>query len=189
MVPSISVRGVLVALALANGCAPPRPVESDDAMSQVRGVIARYDSAWLAKDSVAVASWLATDYVYFTSSGGRSDRASTLRFLSDTGYSLRGQQRTELGRAVTAASWSTTTRPAFNIGGTPWGAGRCSLSSASTGLVHHPEPYCSAWRAGQATSARAACIDRRDRPVSVLHERATTRDGWSRSGNSAAALI
>jgi ketosteroid isomerase-like protein len=110
MVPSISVRGVLVALALANGCGPPRPVESDDAMSQVRGVIARYDSAWLAKDSVAVASWLATDYVYFTSSGGRSDRASTLRFLSDTGYSLRGQQRTELDISIVGQVARTASR-------------------------------------------------------------------------------
>jgi hypothetical protein len=101
----------VLALAFAGGCGPP-PVEIPvDPAAALRSSIARYDSAWGSKDTATVAGALAPDYVYFTSTGGQSDRARTLGFLADTSYAMQSQERTELdisivgGVARAASRW------------------------------------------------------------------------------------
>ena len=56
--------------------------------SEIRQVISQYDSAWNKKDAKAVAKFLADDYVYFTSTGGLTDRKKTLEFLASPDYKL-----------------------------------------------------------------------------------------------------
>jgi hypothetical protein len=52
------------------------------AMAQVAALVARYDSSWNSRDTVAVSRMLAPRYQYFTSRGGVSSRAQTMSFLS-----------------------------------------------------------------------------------------------------------
>ena len=79
------------AIACSTPAADPRGTERD-----LMAAIAAYDSAWLAKDSVRVAGILASEYTYFTSVGGLSDRLATLAFLGDTGYVLTLSRRTDV---------------------------------------------------------------------------------------------
>jgi ketosteroid isomerase-like protein len=102
---------VTCTLAFATGCGISKTEPAADADDRLRLVIARYDSAWKAKDTVAVSNALAQDYVYFTSTGGRSARAQTLEFLADTSYSIQSQERTDVdvsivgGVARAASRW------------------------------------------------------------------------------------
>jgi hypothetical protein len=63
---------------------------------EVAGLVARYDSAWNRRDSLAVDRFLAPNYQYFTSRGGVSSRAETMKFLSDPGYRLERAHRSEV---------------------------------------------------------------------------------------------
>jgi hypothetical protein len=96
---------------MAGGCGPVETGEDAHTADRLRSVIVRYDSAWEAKDTAAVSSGLAADYVYVTSTGGRSARAGTLEFLADTSYSIQSQERTDLdisiigGVARAASRW------------------------------------------------------------------------------------
>lgn len=55
-----------------------------------------YDSAWNKKDVDAVSRLLASDYVYFSSTGGLTDRKSTLEFLASPDYKLTFVERSEV---------------------------------------------------------------------------------------------
>ena len=100
----------MAALSFAIGCsrpaADPRGTERD-----LLAAIAAYDSAWQAKDSAGVARILAPEYTYFTSTGGLSDRATSMGFLADTGYVLTLSRRTEVrarlvgSTAVISSRW------------------------------------------------------------------------------------
>jgi len=66
------------------------------AMAQVAALVARYDSSWNSRDTVAVSRMLAPRYQYFTSRGGVSSRAQTMSFLSTPDYALDQAKRSEL---------------------------------------------------------------------------------------------
>lgn len=59
-------------------------------------VLADYDNAWNKKDVAAVSRGLAADYVYFSSTGGLTDRKATLNFLASPDYKLTFVERTEI---------------------------------------------------------------------------------------------
>jgi hypothetical protein len=59
-------------------------------------LVARYDSAWNGRDSVLVSRLLAPNYQYFSSRGGVSSRAETMKFLSDPSYKLERARRSEV---------------------------------------------------------------------------------------------
>ena len=62
----------------------------------LRAAIAGYDSAWKAKDSARVARYVASEYAYFTSTGGLSSRSESFGFLRDTTYQLTRSDRSDL---------------------------------------------------------------------------------------------
>lgn len=59
-------------------------------------LVARYDSAWGRRDTLIVSRLLASRYQYFTSRGGVSSRAETMRFLIAPEYRLERARRSEL---------------------------------------------------------------------------------------------
>jgi hypothetical protein len=64
--------------------------------AQVATLVAQYDSAWNRRDTITVSRLLAPRYQYFTSRGGVSSRAETMKFLSAPDYVLKGAKRSEL---------------------------------------------------------------------------------------------
>jgi ketosteroid isomerase-like protein len=70
----------------------------------VEAVIRAYDAAWSARDSIAVDSMLAPEYVYLSSRGRVVSRAQTLALLSSPQYVLQRAERTELEAHVTATT-------------------------------------------------------------------------------------
>ena len=68
--------------------------------AQVASLVAQYDSAWNHRDTITVSRLLAPRYQYFTSRGGVSSRAETLRFLSAPDYLLEQAKRSELSVSV-----------------------------------------------------------------------------------------
>ena len=62
----------------------------------VRNVLTDYDNAWNRKDVAAVSLFLTDDYVYFSSTGGLTDRRATLDFLSSPDYRLTFVERSEI---------------------------------------------------------------------------------------------
>ena len=65
-------------------------------VAHITRIVARYDSAWNRRDSMIVNQLLAPNYQYFTSRGGISSRAETMKFLADPGYVLERAHRSEL---------------------------------------------------------------------------------------------
>src|SRR5688500_9653030 len=58
--------------------------------------VTQYDSAWNKKDAAAVSGMLTNDYVYFSSTGGLTDRKATLDFLASPDYKLTFVERSEI---------------------------------------------------------------------------------------------
>jgi ketosteroid isomerase-like protein len=79
--------------------------------AEVKRAVAEYDNAWNKKDVKTVSNFLADDYVYFTSTGGTTDRKSTIEFLSSPDYKLTFVERSEIvvhtkgGTAVVSSRW------------------------------------------------------------------------------------
>ena len=100
----MAVLGFTLACARPSG-APPATEEG------LRAAIAVYDSAWLVKDRPTVERILSPEYTYFTSIGGLSDKAATLAFMADTGYTLTFSRRTDVrvklagSTAVVSSRW------------------------------------------------------------------------------------
>ena len=69
---------------------------SDSHDAEIRQVISQYDNAWNKKDVKTVGKFLADDYIYFTSTGGLSDRKKTLDFLTSPDYKLTFVERSEI---------------------------------------------------------------------------------------------
>jgi hypothetical protein len=63
-------------------------------------LVAQYDSAWNRRDTIAVSRLLAPRYQYFTSRGGVSSRAETMRFLIAPDYVLEQAKRSELSLSL-----------------------------------------------------------------------------------------
>jgi hypothetical protein len=70
---------------------------------EVARLVARYDSVWNRRDSLAVDGLLSPNYQYFTSRGGVSSRVETMRFLSDSGYRLERAARSEVKVTLSGA--------------------------------------------------------------------------------------
>jgi hypothetical protein len=64
--------------------------------AHVATLVAQYDSAWNRRDTTTVNRLLAPRYQYFTSTGGVSSRAETMRFLSAPDYVLERAKRSQL---------------------------------------------------------------------------------------------
>ena len=64
--------------------------------ASVRKALADYDAAWNRKDLDGVSRVLADDYVYFSSTGGLTDRKKTLEFLVSPDYKLTFVERSEI---------------------------------------------------------------------------------------------
>jgi hypothetical protein len=106
--PSSQRHATITCLLLLLACGPaPSSLGSEAAL---RGTLARYDSAWAAKDTATVQRILAPDYVYFTSNGGLSTRTESLGFLVDTGYVLTLSRRSEVQVALAGPTGRVSSR-------------------------------------------------------------------------------
>ena len=68
----------------------------DNLSVPIKKALTEYDNAWNKKDVSAVSRLLAEDYVYFSSTGGLTDRRATLKFLVSPDYKLTFVERSEL---------------------------------------------------------------------------------------------
>ena len=62
----------------------------------VKRALDAYDTAWNKKDVAGVSAVLADEYLYFTSTGGTTDRKRTLEFLASPDYKLTFAERSEI---------------------------------------------------------------------------------------------
>lgn len=62
----------------------------------VKKALTDYDTAWNSKNVDGMSRVLADDYVYFSSTGGLTDRAATLKFLVSPDYKLTFVERSEV---------------------------------------------------------------------------------------------
>ena len=69
---------------------------SEDAVASITRAVTNYDAAWNKKDVDGVSKLLADDYVYFSSTGGLTDRKATLEFLVSPDYKLTFVERSEV---------------------------------------------------------------------------------------------
>ena len=70
------------------------------ASAQVATLVARLDSAWNSKDTVATGRLLAPRYQYFTSLGAVRARAPILEFLGSPEYAVEHARRSEIAISV-----------------------------------------------------------------------------------------
>ena len=73
-----------------------RAQKPDKQTESVLQLVKKYDAAWNKKDAATVGEILAPDYVYFTSTGGLSDRQESLDFLVSPKYLLTFVERSEI---------------------------------------------------------------------------------------------
>jgi ketosteroid isomerase-like protein len=83
--------------------------KTDRQIESVLQTLKKYDDAWNKKDAKTVGEILATEYVYFTSLGGLSNRQETLDFLGSPKYILTFVERSEIktfrnGKTVVVSS-------------------------------------------------------------------------------------
>jgi len=91
----------LIALWALTALPPETAAQSSaPAIEQLTQLVARYDRAWNGRDSLTVNELLAPNYQYFTSRGGISSRAETMKFLADPDYALERAHRSELAVTV-----------------------------------------------------------------------------------------
>ena len=94
-------------LCLAILPAQPTPAPEDDVIRFVQ----EYDRAWNNKDSAAVARFLASDYVYFSSKGQVESRQHMLDMLLSPKYIVASAERIEMkvyrmsDTAVVSSRW------------------------------------------------------------------------------------
>jgi ketosteroid isomerase-like protein len=70
--------------------------KTDKQTAGVLQLLKKYDDAWNKKDAATVGAMLAADYVYFSSTGGLSNRKETLDFLISPKYLLTFIERSEI---------------------------------------------------------------------------------------------
>jgi len=66
----------------------------------VQAVISRFDNGWKNKDTAAVDSVLAGNYIYFTQSGGTFDRQNVMRTAASPEYKLEKYNREEISYRI-----------------------------------------------------------------------------------------
>ena len=78
------------------GCAGRE--KSTDALTEkeVRDFITAYDHAWNSKDTVTIKEMMNDQYIYFSSKGDISRKASSLEFLKDSAYVIHSATRPEI---------------------------------------------------------------------------------------------
>ena len=106
---------VLGHCAVIAGCTGPEAGSTTDAplsASEVLTVVREYDAAWLRKDAAVVASFLADEFAYFSSTGGVRSREWLLEdLLGHPEYELDHAERGELdvilhgSTAVVSSRW------------------------------------------------------------------------------------
>jgi ketosteroid isomerase-like protein len=69
---------------------------SEDAVASIKRAVTLYDEAWNKKNIDDVSKILMNDYVYFSSTGGLTDRKATLAFLASPDYKLTLVERSEI---------------------------------------------------------------------------------------------
>ena len=69
---------------------------SEDAVASIKRAVTLYDEAWNKKHVDDVSKILMNDYVYFSSTGGLTDRKATLEFLTSPDYKLTFVERSEI---------------------------------------------------------------------------------------------
>ena len=69
---------------------------SEDAVASIKRALTLYDEAWNKKHVDDVSKILMNDYVYFSSTGGLTDRKATLEFLTSPDYKLTFVERSEI---------------------------------------------------------------------------------------------
>ena len=69
---------------------------SEDAVASLKRAVTLYDEAWNKKNVDEVSKILMDDYVYFSSTGGLTDRKATLAFLASPDYKLTFVERSEI---------------------------------------------------------------------------------------------
>jgi len=90
-----------------NAVAQKQTEQTDEVLQTLK----KYDAAWNKKDSAAVGTILAPDYIYFNSTGGISTRQQTLDFLESPTYILTFVERSEIqtrrmgNTAVVGSRW------------------------------------------------------------------------------------
>ncbi|HKY61370.1 MAG TPA: nuclear transport factor 2 family protein [Gemmatimonadota bacterium] len=105
----VTLPAVALGVALACGSSSLPPAEQADE-AHLRGLVAAFDSAWQAKDSARVASLLASDYAYVTSTGRLSPRLETLEFLQDPTYHLTHVARSDVDVRIAGPVARVTSR-------------------------------------------------------------------------------
>jgi ketosteroid isomerase-like protein len=99
---------VLSCLAALGGSSAPTALSPDQ---DVVHFVEEYDRAWNNKDAAAAGSFLAPDYVYFSSKGQVESRSQVLDLLLSPKYILASAERTEVkvyrmaGTAVVSSRW------------------------------------------------------------------------------------
>lgn len=86
-------RAHLLLLAALSACAPA--VDASNA-EDIRDITTRFDSAWSAHDTAAVARMMSTSYTYFSSRGDIVPRKEFLAFLAEPTYKIDFSERTEV---------------------------------------------------------------------------------------------
>ena len=86
-----SVCPLLIGIVLCSG-ASAQTKRSDEVLQTLK----KYDEAWNKKDFETVDKILASEYVYFSSTGGTTSRQKTLEFLKSPKYHLSYADRSEV---------------------------------------------------------------------------------------------
>ena len=90
-------RRIFILVALLSLTSNFSVAQSADALpTPVKNALDAYDKAWNAKNVSAVSNILASDYVYFSSTGGLTTRKATLEFLASPDYKLTFVERSEI---------------------------------------------------------------------------------------------
>lgn len=69
---------------------------SEDPVASINRTVTLYDEAWNKKNVDEVSKILMDGYVYFSSTGGLTDRKATLEFLGSPDYKLTFVERSEV---------------------------------------------------------------------------------------------
>lgn len=96
---------------LMTGCAITWAQGLESSEGDILKFVEKYDNAWNHKDTAAIESILAPDYVYFTSKGGIESRQALIDELMSPTYKLASAERSEMkvyfasGTAVVSSRW------------------------------------------------------------------------------------
>lgn len=82
-----------IVLCFASAASAQKPDKQTESVLQI---LKRYDAAWNKKDAKTVGEIIADEYVYFSSTGGLSNRRETLDFLVSPKYILTFVERSEI---------------------------------------------------------------------------------------------